>query len=220
MVGVANETVGAKFSPDLLQSAQGKTLRVIEEAAKLVHPGMRESEAKRLVNRIQKEMGSPKFWHPPQIRFGENTLLPFNKVGLKDPALGENDIFFFDIGPLFDDHEGDVGRSFAVGNDSEMRNCVKDVESIWHEVREHWLDQEVTGEKLYAFAAQAAERRGWRLSLEKANGHRVADFPHAARARGSIEAFPKKPAANRWILEIQIRHPRRPFGAFFEDLLF
>jgi hypothetical protein len=27
------------------------------------------------------------------------------------------------------------------------------------------------------------------------------------------------PALRRWMLEIQIAHPTRPFGAFYEDLL-
>jgi len=27
------------------------------------------------------------------------------------------------------------------------------------------------------------------------------------------------PASGLWVLEIQLRHPTRPFGAFFEDLL-
>jgi hypothetical protein len=57
------------------------------------------------------------------------------------------------------------------------------------------------------------------LSLKKAAGHRIADFPHTARRRGSIEKLEYIPATNRWILEIQIRHPEKPFGAFFEDLL-
>jgi methionyl aminopeptidase len=52
-----------------------------------------------------------------------------------------------------------------------------------------------------------------------ADDHRIADFPHAARTRGSIEGFEQTPAPNRWILEIQIRHPSKTFGAFYEDLL-
>ena len=36
------------------------------------------------------------------------------------------------------------------------------------------------------FATAAAHSRGWLLSLTKANGHRIADFPHVAKARGSI----------------------------------
>jgi Xaa-Pro aminopeptidase len=219
MRGIADETVGEKFDRDLLEKARDLTLEVILEAAALVKPGMKELEAKRLVQKIQTEKGSPKAWHPPQIRFGENTLLPFGGKGLENPELKANDIFFFDIGPLFHEHEGDVGRPFAVGNDEEMKRCCVDAEKIWNEVRVHWQTSGASGRELYSFATERATQYGWKLLLDKANGHRIADFPHAARRRGSVEGFPEKPAANRWILEIQIRHPKRAFGAFYEDLL-
>jgi len=219
MLGPTNETVGEQFKIDFLRSARDKTLEVILQASKLVGPGMLESDAKKLVQEVQTQMGAPKSWHPPQIRFGENTVLPFGKPGKENPVLGENDIFFFDIGPIFDGHEGDVGRPFVVGNDSEMHRCCSDAEKIWHEVRDHWRQHQVTGRELYKFAESRAESRGWQLSLQDANGHRIADFPHAARIRGSVEEFEQKPAADRWILEIQIRHPEKSFGAFYEDLL-
>lgn len=82
-----------------------------------------------------------------------------------------NDIFFLDLGPIFNSHEGDVERPFAIGNDPEI------------------------------------------------NGHRISDFPHIAKRRGSVEGFEQTPQANRWILEIQIRHKVFPYGAFYEDLL-
>ncbi len=219
MQGTADETVGPEFRVDLLRSARDKTLRVIEEAAKRVKPGLTELAAKKMVLEIQAELGAPKSWHPPQIRFGVNTIQPFNSPGEENVALKENDIFFFDLGPIFEGHEGDVGRAFALGNNPDFRRCCRDAEEIWHEVRTHWEKSGDTGAELYAFAAARAEKRGWILSLTKANGHRIADFPHAAKVRGSIEDFPQKPAPNRWILEIQIRHPQEKYGAFFEDLL-
>ncbi len=219
MLGAADETVGVQFKVDLLQAARNKTLDTIMKAAALVVPGMSEQEAKLIISGIQAELGALKSWHPAQIRFGENTVLPFGKAGKEGVRLKENDIFFFDIGPVFEDHEGDVGRPFVLGNDLEMQKCCRDAEEIWHEVYDHWKANAVSGAELYSFAANRAEMRGWLLSLQKANGHRIADFPHAARARGSIEEFSTKPAPNRWILEIQIRHPEKPFGAFYEDLL-
>lgn len=219
MQGVTNETVGDKFREDLLQRARDKTLEVICKSSRLIGPGMTEAEAKKIIQQVQEKMGAPKSWHPPQIRFGENTVLPFGQKGHENLTLKENDIFFFDIGPIFDEHEGDVGRPFAVGTDSEMKKCCVDAEEIWNEVRNHWQKTAVTGEELYKFAAGSAQTRGWQLSLQKANGHRISDFPHAARMRGSVEGFKEKPAPNRWILEIQIRHPSRTFGAFYEDLL-
>ncbi len=219
MRGPTNETVGELFQSDLLQFARDKTLQVIQKAAEMVRPGMTEKEAKDLIQKLQAELGAPKSWHPPQIRFGENTLLSFGKPGKESIVLKENDVFFFDIGPIFESHEGDVGRTFSLGSDPEMIRCCADSEVIWHEVREHWLQTRNSGRKLYEFASACAEARGWILTLEKANGHRIADFPHAAKIRGSVEEFEQTPAPNRWILEIQIRHPERSFGAFFEDLL-
>lgn len=219
MQGPTDETVGSEFSNELLQAARDKTLAVIQEAARALRPGWSEAEARAHVQAIQTRMGAPKSWHPPQIRFGANSVLPFGKKGEENPCLAENDICFFDIGPIFDGHEGDVGRAFTVGTDPEMIKCCRDVEEIWFEVRDHWQKTSATGDALYEFARAAAERRGWLLSLEKANGHRIADFPHIAKTRGSIEGWREPLSADRWILEIQIRHPSRLIGAFYEDLL-
>lgn len=214
-----NETVGGQFQNDLLKLARDKSLAVIMEVSSKIRPGMREIEAKELLQEIQTQRGAPKSWHPPQIRFGKNTLLAFGQKGQEDVVLQDNDIYFLDIGPIFENHEGDVGRPFVVGNSPEMEKCCKDACSIWHEVQAHWNATNASGKELYQMARKSAERYGWVLSLQKANGHRISDFPHAARMRGSIEELDKKPAANRWILEIQIQHPTEAYGAFYEDLL-
>lgn len=219
MQGVVNETVGAGFQIDLLQRARDLTLRVIEEAARKIGPGTSELDAKKIIQDIQTALGGEKNWHPPQIRFGVNSILGFGEKGEENVTLRSEDIYFLDLGPIFQGHEGDVGRAFALGSNPEHARCCRDVEAIWHEVRNHWSEHGVTGAQLYAFATEAAKKRGWELLISKANGHRIADFPHAAKARGSIEEFPSKPAPDRWILEIQIRHPSEKFGAFFEDIL-
>ncbi len=216
---MVSESVGEIFKDELLLAARDKTLAVIEAAAERTRPGVTEREAKALIKKLQAEHGCPQFWHPPQIRFGENTLQPFGKTGSGNGVLREEDIFFFDLGPLFEGHEGDVGRSYTVGHDAEMIKCAADTEVIFLEVRDHWRATGATGEALYNYAEDCAAKRGWILTTHGARGHRVADFPHAARKRGSIQGLESSPAANRWILEIQIRHPTRAFGAFFEDLL-
>ena len=60
--------------------------------------------------------------------------------------------------------------------------------------------------------------RGWQLNLKVA-GHRLADFPHKALHAGDLASTNFKPTSDLWVLEIQIKHPQRPFGAFYEDLL-
>jgi Xaa-Pro aminopeptidase len=213
------ESVGTEYSETLLIEARDKTLEVILEAQKQIHPGLCEKDARNLVSDIQTRLGAPKSWHPPQIRFGANTLLPFGKVGLENPVLAENDIYFLDIGPIFNGHEGDVGRTFSVGKNPLMHKCVHDVEAIWNDVRHQWKEFSKTGADLYQYAQSRAQELGWILNLEKANGHRISDFPHAAKMRGSIDILNFAPTSNRWILEIQIRHSELPIGAFYEDLL-
>lgn len=219
MRGPANETVGPEFSADLLKAARDHSLELLLKVANEIRPGCTEEWVKERLQVLQQEMGSPRNWHLPQIRFGENTLLPFGKKGIENAVLKETDIYFLDIGPIFNGHEGDVGRPFFVGNDPDMRRCCEDAEKIWLECRAYWREMQPTGAALYNFAKTRASELGWNLLVNQANGHRIADFPHAARIRGSIEEFLHSPAPNRWILEIQIRHPEKLFGAFYEDLL-
>jgi hypothetical protein len=47
----------------------------------------------------------------------------------------------------------------------------------------------------------------------------VSDFPHAIFKAGNLGNFEPHPQAGLWILEIQLAHPTRPFGSFYEDLL-
>jgi hypothetical protein len=71
---------------------------------------------------------------------------------------------------------------------------------------------------LYDFAAAEARAMGWELNLDM-SGHRLADFPHAVLHKGALAEAPFAPSPGLWVLEIQIRHPDRPFSAFYEDLL-
>lgn len=219
MLGPADETVGLQFSVDRLQEARDKTLQVIERAAAQIAPGWSENQARALLEQLQAEVGCERTWHAPQVRFGPNSVLGFGRKGVENSTLQASDIYFLDLGLVFDGHEGDVGRSYIVGENAEMKRCSLDVAQIWAAVRERWQTSGATGPELYRFAKEITEAKGWKLSLEKANGHRIADFPHAAKARGSIENFELKPMPNRWILEIQIRHPQEDWGAFYEDLL-
>ena len=49
------------------------------------------------------------------MRFGSNTTKNFDDPSEPGVVLGENDIFFIDIGPIFDGCEGDAGDTVAVG---------------------------------------------------------------------------------------------------------
>jgi Xaa-Pro aminopeptidase len=213
------ESVGAGFSDALLLNARHLTLAAIEAAAARIGPGTSEDEGRVIVTEELHRLGSEKLWHAPQVRFGRNTLRAFGERGEPGVTLATNDIYFLDLGPVFAGHEGDVGRTFAVGQDPDQRRVAADAAAIWRLTRDRWFTTGDSGARLYAYATELAQARGWVLSLHEANGHRIADFPHAARQRGAVEPLEFRPAPARWILEIQLRHPTREFGAFYEDLL-
>ncbi|AIO36742.1 metallopeptidase M24 family protein [Burkholderia cenocepacia] len=212
------EAVGAAFSLDAMRYARTMTWKAVDMIAAAIRPGMRESEANALGRRILDDLGMDRIWHPVIVRFGENTLRTFKEHSAMDPVLADNDIFFIDLGAVWTKHEGDAGATFVCGDDADMRACADAARTIYGEVEQHWRTTGCGGIALYDFAAQRAEAHGFRLNLD-IKGHRVSDFPHAIYKAGNLGDFDAVPAAGLWILEIQIAHPTRPFGAFYEDLL-
>jgi hypothetical protein len=181
---------------------------------------MLEEEARRIGQETLEKLGSHQGWHKTLVRFGRNTTKNYVDPSDPDVCLADNDIFFVDIGPIWGDTEGDGGSTFVVGNpaDADMRRCAADVKWIFKTVRQQWLASKMTGKELYEFAVCAAADLGWVLNLGL-TGHRLSDYPHKAHFAGTLGAVSIHPSPNLWILEIQIRHPNKPFGGFFEDLL-
>jgi Xaa-Pro aminopeptidase len=213
------EAVGPNYSLEAIRSAQAETWRALRAIAAEIRPGMRESEAQALGEAILAQQALDPDWHPLLIRFGPNTLKIFSEKGEGDPVLGDNDIYFIDMGPVFLGHEGDAGDTFTTGSDPEMVACAAAVRTLYDRVQAIWRQGGIGGTALYEAAAREAEAMGWVLNLE-IKGHRVSDYPHRALPPGGqLGTLDREPGAGLWILEIQIRHPTRPFGAFFEDLL-
>jgi Xaa-Pro aminopeptidase len=212
------QKVGEKFNLDAMQFARERTWDVVNALSEVVKPGMLESEATAECKRIMTERGMQRIWHPSLVRFGANTLKPFNARSEGDPALSRDDIYFIDLGIVWDGHEGDAGATFVVGDDEEMRACAAAAKQIFDDVESQWRTNGATGKALYDYAEQRADELGWRLNLD-IKGHRVSDFPHAIYKAGKLGSFDACPDVGLWILEIQIAHPTRPFGAFYEDLL-
>jgi Xaa-Pro aminopeptidase len=206
------------FDPALLLAARLRTRAALSKIAAQIRPGMREADAAALAAHELEQAGAEKHWHRIYVRFGENTLLPYGVKSAPDVFLRETDIFFIDIGPVFDGYEGDLGDTFTAGADAEMLRCKRDVRRIFHDTRKHWLVGGVSGADLYQTALVHARERGWILNLN-VDGHRLSQFPHHAHFRGGLAEADFQPIAGAWVLEIQIRHPERKFGAFYEDLL-
>jgi methionyl aminopeptidase len=212
------ERTGAGFDPQRLLDVQRKTFAAVREIAATFRPGMLEDDAYEFAKRRLLELGFAKNWHRPYVRFGANTTLIYGMPSVPGTRLGENDLFFLDVGTVMDGYEGDAGETFVVGREPRYSKCAEDSRRLWREVRDAWSERKLTGPALYGFARDGAERLGWALNPDWA-GHRISDFPHHAYYKGSLAEAELCPAPGIWVLEIHLCDPKGAFGAFHEDLL-
>lgn len=211
------EAVGERFDPALLLQARERSAQAVQAIADRIRPGMRESEAEAIAAEVFVELGFERIWHPTHIRFGRNTLKLYKEASETDVVLGQDDLFFIDIGPVWAGHEGDYGDTFVLGADRDMHAIADAARVLFARVAERWRSGE-SGRALYAYAELAARELGYELNLG-APGHRLGDFPHAVHRAGKLAAAGFAPSPGLWVLEIQLRHPTKPIGAFYEDLL-
>jgi len=212
------EHVGTAYDAEKMLAVRKLTRDAIHRIAACVKPGMVEEDAVEFAKDVLAESGMVRGWHDVYVRFGSNTTKTFGEASDPGIVLGKDDIFLIDIGPVWKEWEGDGGDTFVSGNNSEKKRCADDARAIFHEVRQHWLLQGATGKALYEFAIVRAEQRGWKLNMDL-SGHRLGEFPHAAVYEGPLADLNFIPSRLLWVLEIHIRHPNQPYGAFFEDML-
>jgi hypothetical protein len=212
------EKVGSAFSKEQMLAIRDKTRAAIHLIASKVKPGMVEEDAVAMAKDILAAQGMLRGWHDVYVRFGANTTKTFGAPSDPGVVLGENDIFFLDIGPVYQQWEGDGGDTFVTGSNPAMARSAEDARALFHVVRKKWQSEGWTGRQLYDFAEGAARDMGWELNLDL-SGHRISDFPHAAIYDGPMATVGFCPSPLVWVLEIHIRHPVHRFGAFFEDML-
>lgn len=213
----AGEGLGAGFDAVQLLAARDRSRRAVREIAAAIRPGMTEAEAEAIAAGVFARLGFERIWHPTHIRIGHNTLKTYKERSEPDVVLGERDLYFIDIGPVWAGHEGDYGDTFVVGDDPDMHAIAEAARALFDEIAARWREG-LSGRALYAEAEAAARRMGYELNLG-APGHRLGDFPHAVHRAGHLAAADFPPSPGLWVLEIQLRHPTRPIGAFYEDLL-
>jgi Xaa-Pro aminopeptidase len=213
------EATGTHFDPELQRAAQRRAWETLAVAAALIEPGMDDVDGKAIVDQAIMDSGAQHMWHASQVRFGPNSMLPFGRIPEAPHVLGANDIFFLDIGPCYDGHEGDVGRGFTIGDVPEFTSLIADSKAVFEAVKAHWLAGGCTGQELYDFARAEAASRGRTMALEGAAGHRIGDFPHRIHHKGKLKDFGKTPSPDLWILEIHLVDRALQAGAFYEDIL-
>jgi Xaa-Pro dipeptidase len=171
------------------------------------------------------------YWHKRIVRVGKNTLFPYRE-NPPDLVLKEDDILFFDFGPVFEKWEADVGKTYVIGNDATKLKLQRDVELAWYQGKAFYKKyrDEITGAELYQYTKNMANEFGWTYGNEHC-GHLIGNFPHekllgeerinyihpnnhqpmAAQDQNGNERF--------WIYEIHLVDETQEIGGFFEQLL-
>src|SRR5476649_2163583 len=102
MNAIHKEAVGQAYSLEGMLHARDMTWRTVEEMARRIKPGMRESEALAMGLEVMKELGMDRIWHPTKGRFAPNPRKILKHPPGGAPRGGEND---FSLIP-----RGGVGR--------------------------------------------------------------------------------------------------------------
>ena len=212
------ERVGEGHEHAILLEARRRTIAAVRDIASRVAPGMTEEEGTELARGALRAHGFERNWVAPYLRFGTNTLRKYGEPSEPGVVLGRDDLWFIDVGPLWRNHECDYADSFLTGDDPDRRRIVGDLHAVFERTQAHWRASQATGAELYRVAAAEAAALGWQLDLEMA-GHRLGEYPHAKFHDGLLSRAEFRPSAGLWMLEIQLRHPDKPYSAFFEDLL-
>ena len=204
----------------MVTTARNKTWIAIEDIKNMIKPGMTEQVAIKLANKYFAEQGVRKFWHKTHIRFGTSTILSFNDAYTENVVLKDNDIFYIDIGPVWDGIEGDCGKTFVVGHHPQYEKIVQDIKILFDDVFEYWKTTETSGQKLFEYSKIQVKKMNYLLEPSYIKGHRLSEFSHLKYSSMSLFDLNFIPSPERWILELQICDPALKFGAFYEDLLY
>ncbi|HET9431064.1 MAG TPA: M24 family metallopeptidase [Chitinophagaceae bacterium] len=201
------------------------------EDRNLITAGKSEKQLNMEVFKLASELfGIEKHWHKRIVRSGANTLLPYNE-NPPDLVIQEDDILFFDFGPIVEDWEADLGRTYVLGNDPMKHKLKGDIEKAWHETKEWFHKQEkLTAAELYRYTVEKAKEYGWTFGGELA-GHLIGEFPHERLEPGNYQLYvhpgnhndmflpDEKGNKREWILEIHFVDREKQIGGFFEQLL-
>jgi Xaa-Pro aminopeptidase len=220
-----------------LSEAQAKAASLFARIEQqLIRPGITETQLVREIAELGRaEFGLEQNWHKRIVRAGPNTLEPYDE-NPPDLMIGEDDIVFIDLGPVFEanhaDWEADFGRTYVLGSDPHKLKLRDDVAAAFAKGRQHFeATPDITGSELLAYVTALAEEGGWAFGGRIA-GHLVGEFPHKTqipenRALGYADAEHHVPMRGldslgrlrHWILEIHFVDRARRIGGFYEELL-
>ena len=63
---------------------------------------------------------------------------------------------FFDFGPVFENWEADIGKTYVIGNNADKLKLQKDVELAWQEGKNFYLQNKnsLTGADFYNYTKE------------------------------------------------------------------
>ena len=217
-----------------LIAAEKKAIRLFNtiESRGLIKKGKTEKQLNEDVFKVAFELFNiKKYWHKRIVRSGKNTLFPY-KENPKNLILQKDDIVFFDFGPVFDEWEADIGRTYVLGNNKNKLKLKSDVELAWHIGKKYYTKNKhlLTGADFYNYTKQLAVNFGWEYGNNHC-GHLIGNFPHE-KIIGEEEINYIHPNNNKlmsekdknnnersWIYEIHFVDKKLNIGGFFEQLL-
>ena len=202
------------------------------EDRKLIVAGKTEKTLNLEVYELAFELfGIRKYWHKRIVRSGKNTLLPYRE-NPPNLIVQSDDILFFDFGPVFDDWEADVGKTYVLGTDARKQKLKQDVETAWHEGKAYYElhKKSLTGAEFYNYTKNLALKYGWQYGNEHC-GHLIGNFPHEQIVGEEVINYihpnntnlmtnlDQHGNARFWIYEIHFVDEAAEIGGFFEQLL-
>lgn len=216
-----------------LQEAERKALELFQvaESRGLIMAGKTEKQLNAELFDLAFDLfGIKKYWHKRIVRAGKNTMHPYRE-NPPDLTIQNDDILFFDFGPVFEDWEADVGRTYVIGNDPLKLKLKADIEAAWKESRDWFFSKNViTGAEYYDYNVALAAKYGWTFGGDIA-GHLIGNFPHEKIESESRDNY-IHPDNNKdmlapgvlgtkreWILEIHFVDIEKQIGGFFEQFL-
>jgi Xaa-Pro dipeptidase len=217
----------------ILLQAQQKANELFEAVEKkgLIRANVLESHLNQEIYDLAKQMfGISTYWHKRIVRAGRNTLAPYDD-NPPDLTVGEDDILFLDLGPVFEEWEADFGRTFVLGSDSRKLKLRDDIGKGFLEGKKYFHEHpDITAAELYKYAQKLARDFGWDYGGPIA-GHLIGHFPHERIAGDKVTLYVHPDNPNRmrdldaegqerhWIFEIHFVDRVRQIGGFYEELL-
>jgi Xaa-Pro dipeptidase len=201
------------------------------EARRLIRPGITEKGLNDEIYALAQELyGITTYWHKRIVRAGKNTLLPYAE-NPPDHTIGEDDILFLDLGPVFEQWEADFGRTFVLGSDPLKLKMCQDIKSAFADGKQFFNDHPgITSREFFHYVESLAAKYNWEFGGPIA-GHLIGQFPHERIADDKVTLYvhPKSDLPMRsldeegrqrhWILEIHFVDREREIGGFYEELL-